>query len=144
MLIAVYGTRADLTAAFNERALSTRQLHLVQSSGIAYELDPVGRGFVEKGYVDQLIYPGAKLFQLKATHGLPLDAALEAVLKNYGSVYRIDWTSFITEARKNKWYDFQTLPIIEEALLDVAPGERSRKLMILLKRWVLDNPLTEF
>lgn len=61
-------------------------------------------------------FPGDKLFQLKATHGMPLENSLD-ILMNQQSL-KIDWVGFIDEARKNQWWDFQTIEAVEQALVD--------------------------
>lgn len=61
------------------------------------------------------IFPGERLFELKATHGLPLEVAVDRL---FDSGVRIDWCGFIDCARSNGWYDFQTIRLIEQALDD--------------------------
>lgn len=70
---------------------------------------------VHKSMLSKL-FPGAKLFQLKATHGMPLENSLD-ILLNQKRV-RVDWVGFVEEARKNGWWDFQTLEAVENALVD--------------------------
>lgn len=85
------------------------------------------------------LYPGAKLFQLKATHGLPLENSLD-ILLNQKRV-RVDWVGFVDEARKNEWWDFQTLEAVENALVD-ATIQRTVSACILngLKFYMLQSP----
>lgn len=61
-------------------------------------------------------FPGDKLFQLKATHGVPLENSLD-ILMNQQSM-KIDWVGFVNEARKNEWWDFQIIEVVEQALTD--------------------------
>lgn len=61
-------------------------------------------------------FPGDKLFQLKATHGMPLENSLDILINQHR--VKIDWCGFIDEARKNGWWDFQTLEAVENALVD--------------------------
>lgn len=60
-------------------------------------------------------FSGKKVFHYKATHGIPIDQAIAWLI---GHGYSIDWVEFIEEARANKWYDFQTIDVIETGLAD--------------------------
>ncbi len=84
-------------------------------------------------------YSGAKLFALKATHGLPLEVAVEKI---HEAGIAIDWLGFINEARASGWYDFQTIPAIQVALED---SMTDRPLMSAIihscKEYVVANPL---
>lgn len=84
-------------------------------------------------------YPGSRLFELKATHGLPLEVAVERVL---GTGVLIDWTSFISAARNNGWYDFQTIEVIENALTDAFVDRNVvRAVVTRCKLYILKNPM---
>jgi len=88
-----------------------------------------GKVYVNGEYVATTVaYPGAKLFQLKATHGLPLENAVDTILNRAKIV--IDWEGFIDEARKNGWYDFQTIENIENALVDADVLKDTREQII--------------
>ena len=98
----------------------------------------IGNGFTEVHNAAIYVYPGDKFFNLKATHGLPLE---DAVAKIHDGITVVDWIGFIVEARKNGWLDFQTLQVVQETLVDM-PG--LRKLVIhQLKQWIMQNKLTE-
>lgn len=61
------------------------------------------------------IYYGSRLFELKATHGLPLEVALDRL---FHDGFSVDWCEFIDCARSNGWYDFQTINVIKQAMDD--------------------------
>jgi hypothetical protein len=100
-----------------------------------------GKVYVAGEYVaNYLAYPGAKLFQLKATHGLPLENAVDTIINRAKLV--IDWEGFIDEARKNGWYDFQTIENIEQALVDADILKDTREKIIQgCKHYILANIL---
>jgi hypothetical protein len=100
-----------------------------------------GKVYVAGDYVaTYLAYPGAKLFQLKATHGLPLENAVDTIINRAKLV--IDWEGFIDEARKNGWYDFQTIENIEQALVDAdIPKDTREKIIQGCKHYILANIL---
>lgn len=82
------------------------------------------------------LFPGSRLFELKATHGMPLEAAIDQIVD---SGFAIDWCEFITCARKNKWYDYQIIKLIEQGLAESIIDRTSKaeilkrcKLFILL------------
>ena len=80
------------------------------------------------------------LFDLKAQSGLPFDVILERVIKV--EKMNVDWVQFIETARKNKWFDFQTMDSISNALLDARISRRrSRIILACMKQYILDNPL---
>ena len=79
--------------------------------------------------------PGSLLFTLKATHGLPLDMALDRVIEAGESV---EWPSFIEEARKNGWHDFQTYSELKYGLQDAfIPQSVKDAILDGFKRYVL-------
>jgi len=83
-------------------------------------------------------FPGAKLFQLKATHGIPLENSLD-LLMNQQSL-KIDWVGFIDEARKNEWWDFQIVEAVEQAMVEAVVERRVIEAILLRMRvYMLDN-----
>jgi alanyl-tRNA synthetase len=85
------------------------------------------------------IFPGAKLFQLKATHGMPLENALDILINQHS--LKIDWVGFVDEARKNEWWDFQTLEAVENALIESTVNrDIVVNTVIGLKRYMLQQP----
>jgi alanyl-tRNA synthetase len=84
-------------------------------------------------------YSGAKLFQLKATHGMPLENALDILLNQHSM--KVDWVGFVDEARKNEWWDFQTLDVVENALSE-STVDRNTTAHIIdgIKRYMLQQP----
>lgn len=87
------------------------------------------------------VFDGAKLFELKATHGMPLDFALTRV---FAMGYVVEWGSFIQEARKNKRWDFQTIAEIENALKEIqVPQADAKAIVDRLKVYVLKYPHPE-
>lgn len=85
------------------------------------------------------LFPGDRLFQLRATHGLPIGDAIHRI---YSATTGVDWVSFIEEARRNGWYDFQTIEAIENAFLD-CDFDKAFALNVIkrMKHWMLTNPL---
>lgn len=75
---------------------------------------------------------------MKATHGVPLDVSIEILTKEG---YTIEWVSFIEQARKNGWWDYQTLEVVSQSLND-AGIEKSIVDGIIerFKLYVLNNP----
>lgn len=82
-----------------------------------------GQGWLPPGayWGQQTVYgpmfSGKKLFELKATHGLPLDVAITKIFDD-STQTRIDWAEFIETARSNGWWDYQTIEVMEIALTD--------------------------
>lgn len=62
------------------------------------------------------MFPGDKLFELKATHGVPLDICLYDIM--ILNKLPVSWCDFIDQARKNKVWDFQIIAMIETGLSD--------------------------
>ena len=84
-----------------------------------------------------LTISGKTLFNMKATHGLPLDFALD-IIKDADCV--VDWIGFIDTARKNKWWDFQTLPVIAQCTSDAGYTQEEQDAIITrLKIYVTNN-----
>jgi alanyl-tRNA synthetase len=84
-------------------------------------------------------FPGSRIFTLKATHGLPIDAAIERI---HSAGIAIDWYSFIEEARANRWYDFKTIAAIQTGLEDSMTDKKTIRLIIdECKRYVMQNKI---
>ena len=62
------------------------------------------------------VFSGQKLFELKATHGMPLGPAIDRIINVEGLA--ISWADFLASARTNGWYDFQTMEAVEAGLGD--------------------------
>jgi len=83
-------------------------------------------------------FPGDKLFELKATHGLPLDVAVDRIVNTERMV--IDWQGFIDQARVQGWYDFQTLDVAEQALTDAdVPRDYRDAVVLRMKAYVMEK-----
>lgn len=106
---------------------------------LAYEEGALSKGFAIVGTHPTKLFPGDKLFQLKATHGIPLEISLENLTRRSMVV---DWVGFINEARLSGWYDFQTLEVIQNALADVFDRDYREAITLRLKRYILSHPLT--
>lgn len=63
-----------------------------------------------------MIFSGDKLFEMKATHGFPLEMALDRIIN--GKKLVVNWAEFIESARQNDWWDFQTYEVICHAMED--------------------------
>ena len=87
------------------------------------------------------LFPGDVLFELKATHGFPLDFALDLIL--VGERLVISWVPFIEAARKNGWWDFQTYQVLCHAMEQAQlPLEMQAGIKARFQIYVLENPLT--
>lgn len=62
------------------------------------------------------LFPGAELFRLKDSRGLPLALSLDRVMNEAGLV--VEWPSFIEAARAQGWLDSRILREIVEGLVD--------------------------
>ena len=83
------------------------------------------------------IFSGARLFELKATHGIPLDVAIQEIID---SNVRISWGEFVDQARANKWWDFQIVELIEQALgSTIVDREYCKGVLCRLKIYMLEN-----
>jgi len=88
------------------------------------------------------VFSGEKLFELKATHGLPLDVSLSEIMVKAG--HRVNWPEFLETARKNGRWDFQTIPDIEVALMDAEVDRLiASEIVARCKEWVVANPIIE-
>jgi alanyl-tRNA synthetase len=83
------------------------------------------------------VFNGAKLFELKATHGFPLDFALDRIINEKGMP--ISWVDFIEAARKNKWWDFQTIEVITHALEDAQVASKE-EIINRAKLYMMKSP----
>jgi len=90
--------------------------------------------------VTQRIFQGKAAFELKATHGLPLDQVFHEVLVK--RKLTIDWVGFLKAARSNNRWDFQTLPDIELSLSDAGVDQETiQAILQRCKLWILSNPM---
>lgn len=93
------------------------------------------------------VFPGRELFILKATHGVPLDFAIDHIMAadHYGLRCVIEWASYIEEARRNKRWDFQTYDDIRHALEDCEyySKEDQKEILDRFKAYVLKHPHPE-
>ena len=83
------------------------------------------------------MFNGAKLFELKATHGFPLDFALDRIINEKGMP--VSWVDFIEAARKNKWWDFQTIEVITHALEDAQVASKE-EIINRAKLYMMKSP----
>ena len=94
-----------------------------------------------------VFFPGRVLFNLKATHGIPLDFAIDHILNANPDGPRcfIEWPSYIEEARRNKRWDFQTYDDIRHALEDCVSysKEQQKEILDRFKIFVLKYPHPE-
>lgn len=94
---------------------------------------------VKSLYSGNNVFPGDRLFELKATHGVPLEISVSAIL-NKGKV--IDWIQFIEQARRNKFWDFQILDMITNAIQDAGlDPDYIHGVVERTKLYMLQNPL---
>lgn len=71
---------------------------------------------IEKTWYESQLFPGDQLFELRSTHGLPLEIALDRIITEEGLA--VHWLQFVRQARKNLWGDEQTYRVISHALAD--------------------------
>ena len=83
------------------------------------------------------VFNGAKLFELKATHGFPLDFALDRIINEKGM--SVSWVDFIEAARKNKRWDFQTIEVITHALEDAQVASKE-EIINRAKLYMMKSP----
>ncbi len=82
------------------------------------------------------MFDGKTLFELKATHGLPLDFALDRIINEENLA--VDWAGFIDEARRNQWYDHQIYSLICYAIEDaMLPKDMQAEIKTRLQRYLL-------
>ncbi|AXG66447.1 hypothetical protein JA33_042 [Dickeya phage vB_DsoM_JA33] len=86
------------------------------------------------------MFSGKTVFELKATHGLPLDVSVDRIIVQNNMA--IDWPEFIRTARKNLRWDFQTISDIENALMDADVDRNvAAEIVTRCKLWVMQNPI---
>lgn len=85
-------------------------------------------------------FSGRTLFELKATHGIPLDISLREICGVCGLTVR--WDEFIEAARENKRWDFQTFDELKAALEDTGTFHKYDIEGVLegFKHYVLQHP----
>lgn len=105
---------------------------------LAYEEWALSKAFVNVGTHPTKLFPGDKLFQLKATHGIPLEISLENLTR---ASMVVEWELFIKEARTSGWYDFQTLEVIQNALEDVFDRDTQEAVILRIKRFIMSHPI---
>ena len=86
--------------------------------------------------VDNGVLNGAFLFDIKDTHGLPIDMTLDICISK--GIKVINWPQFIERARECGWWDFQTYAELQAMLLDI-PSKQA--ILNGFKNYVLANPL---
>jgi alanyl-tRNA synthetase len=92
-------------------------------------------GLTEDG---KLMFRGDVLFELKATHGLPLGFALAQIINDKNMA--VDWAAFIEAARANKWWDFQTYEMLCHGMEDAElPRDMQAAIKQRFQRYVLAN-----
>lgn len=140
MKIIPVANRTTLSAWHQEKMLEKGAFYYVQDIGMLYSQAPGGGGFIQqtREYLD-CVFPGDRLFQLRATFGLPLGDALAAIT-NLG--HAVGWVDFIQEARNNGWWDFQIVEAVEQAWMDAdLPRRILDETIKRMKIWIMANPL---
>lgn len=66
--------------------------------------------------MNQSIFPGAELFDLKTEQGFPMEIAIDIIIND--NKMAISWVDFIESARINGWNDSQSYKTIMHALDD--------------------------
>lgn len=85
------------------------------------------------------LFSGTRLFELKATYGLPLGPAIDRIINIEGLA--ITWADFLASARSNGWYDFQTMEAVEAGLGDAGVDRAMRDEIIQrFKALIMRNP----
>ncbi|WP_455886941.1 hypothetical protein [Pseudomonas rustica] len=85
-------------------------------------------------------FSGARLFYLKATHGIPLGPAIDRIINTEGLA--ITWYDFLASARNNGWYDFQTIEAVESGLSDAGVDRAMRdEILQRFKVLIMRNPI---
>lgn len=86
-----------------------------------------------------MIFCGKKLFELKATHGMPLDVAIQEIVD---SGARISWGEFVDQARANMWWDFQILELVETSLgMTILDRDYRAEVVQRMKLYMMAKPL---
>lgn len=85
-------------------------------------------------------FAGHKLFDLKATHGMPLGPAIDRIINIEGLT--VTWDDFLSAARSNGWYDFQTIEAVESGLSDAGVDRAMRdEILQRFKVLIMQNPI---
>lgn len=86
------------------------------------------------------MFRGDVLFELKCTHGLSIEMALDRIINECGMA--VDWVAFIEAARRNGWWDFQTYNVIKHGMEDAGlPREMMASILERTKLYMVANPL---
>lgn len=86
------------------------------------------------------VFSGHKLFDLKATHGMPLGPAIDRIINAEGLT--VTWGDFLSTARSNGWYDFQTIEAVESGLDDAGVDRATRdEILKRFKVLIMRNPI---
>lgn len=86
------------------------------------------------------VFSGHKLFELKATHGMPLGPAIDRIINVEGLT--VTWGDFLATARSNGWYDFQTIEAVESGLGDAGVDRAMRdEILQRFKVLIMRNPI---
>lgn len=84
-------------------------------------------------------FPGEVLFNMKATHGIPLDFALDKIINQNGMA--VDWVAYLEAARDNKRWDYQTYEDICHAMVDAElPLDMQAAIKKRFQIYVMKNP----
>lgn len=85
------------------------------------------------------VFSGRTLFELKASHGFPLDFAL---VKLAGEGLAVDWPEYIEAARSNGRWDFQTYREVCDAIAEAQlPAGVQAAIREGFQRYVLAHPM---
>lgn len=76
-------------------------------------------------YHERELFPGDRLFELKATLGFPLEIALDRIINE--ERLAVNWVQFLKQARKNLWTDAQTYRVIRHSLADAEVSKEIRE-----------------
>lgn len=88
---------------------------------------------------DKVMFRGNVLFNLKATHGFPLNFALDSIINLHGLA--VDWVSYIETARDNRRWDYQTYEDICHAMVDAElPRDMQAEIKKRFQIYVVRNP----
>jgi len=83
------------------------------------------------------VFRGEVLYALKATHGFPLDFALDRI---FSAGWVVDWVAFIEAARRDGRWDYQTLKDLQHAFEDIQLDKATMKAIIdRFKIYVTNN-----
>ena len=87
----------------------------------------------------KVMFRGDVLFELKSTHGLPIEMVLDRIINECGMA--VDWVAFIEAARRNGWWDFQTYDVIRYGMEDAGlPREMQSAIIERFQLYVLAYP----